>query len=516
MRSVKVFFANAVLLASANVILRLISVAFNAYVSEKVGAEGMGLFTLVMSVYGLAVTVATSGVHLAAVRLTAEAEVSGISRRTVVRGCVLYSLLFGIFSGVTLFALSAPIGTYLLGDARTVPSLRVLAISLPAISLSTALAGYFTGVRRVYKNVIVSVSEQFVKIALCSALLLLIAPAGVEYACLAVVGGSAIAEGTSFLCSLVLYLTDSGRRGGIRKAEASPFRRTASIAFPVAVGSYARQGLLTAEHLAIPWGLKRSGASASAALASSGVLHGMVFPLILFPSAVLGAFSGLLVPEFTEAHERSDTAHIKRMAEKVLRTSLLFSLGVSGIFLSFAHEIGTGMYPGTDAGTFLSLLAPLIPVMYLDSSVDAMLKGLGEQLHCMKINMADSAVSLALVFLLLPRFGIMGYVAVLYICELMNAALSISRLLEVTGLHFRIGRWIVKPIVNVILATSVVRLLSAYGAVPLIGTGGSAWARIAAVTVLYALLTAVTGALTGLIPKKRVNNSEIIRPASCD
>ncbi len=495
MRGIKLFFANALMLASVNILMRLISVSFNAYVSGKVGAEGMGLFTLVMSVYGLSVTLASSGVHLAAVRLTAEALANGNDLRPVMRGCAAYSLLFGTFSAVTLFALSEPIGTYLLGDARTIPSLRVLAMSLPAISLSTALAGYFTGVRRVYKNVIVSVGEQFVKITLCSALLLLIAPAGIEYACLAVVGGSAIAEGASFVCALVLYLTDHGRRMQNTSIRTAQFGRVAAVAFPIAVGSYARQGLLTAEHLAIPWGLKRSGASSESALASYGVLHGMVFPLVLFPSAVLGAFSGLLVPEFTEAHEQGDTERIRRMAEKVLRTSLLFSLGVTGIFLSFAHEIGGGMYPGTDAGAQLARIAPLIPVMYLDSSVDAMLKGLGEQLHCMKINIADSAVSLLLVVLLLPRLGLDGYIIVLYVCELMNASLSISRLLAVTGLRVRLGRWVVRPIVSVILATSAVRLLCAYGNVPLIGTGESAAARIAVVAVFYVILTAVTGAV---------------------
>ncbi len=515
MRTAKLFFANAFLLAFVNILLRLLSVSFNTYVSEKVGAEGMGLFTLVMSAYGLAVTLATSGVHLAAVRLTAESFDSGRSRRDVIRGCVLYSLLFGCFASVTLFAFSAPIGTHLLGDSRTVPSLRVLAVSLPAISLTSALSGYFTGVRRVYKNVIVSLCEQFVKISLSAALLLLFAPAGIGYACLAVVGGAAIAEGSSLVCSLLLYLTDKDRRTSHGTKKEHAFSRVASIAFPVAVGSYARQGLLTAEHLAIPWGLKRSGASSAAALASYGVLHGMVFPLILFPSAVLGAFSGLLIPEFTAAKERGDTARIHRMAEKVLRTSLLFSLGVSGIFLSFAHEIGSGMYPGTDAGAFLSLLAPLIPVMYLDSSVDAMLKGLGEQIHCMKINIADSAVSLALVVLLLPRFGMTGYIAVLYICELMNASLSISRLLAVTKLRVRITHWILRPIGNVILATAAVRALSAYGAVPLIGAGESAAARIAVTALLYVLLTALTEAVGNkntsfvrmLLARLRVNNS---------
>lgn len=495
MRGVRLFFLNAGMLACVNILMRLISVSFNAYVSGKIGAEGMGLLTLVMSVYGLTVTVASSGVHLAAVRLTAESLAKGENCRAVVRGCLLYSLLFGVFAGTSLFALSAPVGCYLLGDARTVPSLRVLAMSLPAISLSNALAGYFTGVRQIYKNVLISMAEQFVKITLTASLLLLIAPAGIEYACLAVVGGSAIAEGASLVSSFVFYISDKYRRtpkGGDGKAA---FRKVFSAAFPVAVGSYARQGLVTAEHLAIPWGLRQSGASSAAALASYGVLHGMVFPLVLFPSAVLGAFSGLLVPEFAQAQEKRDSARICAMAEKVLRTSLLFSLGVAGIFLSFAHEIGGAMYPGTDAGAQLALIAPLIPVMYLDSSVDAMLKGLGEQVHCMKINIADSAVSLALILLLLPRFGLMGYIAVLYVCELMNAALSISRLLSVTGLTVSIRRWIAKPILSVILATAAVRLLAAYGGIPLIGAGGSASARIAVVAVLYLLLTAVTGAV---------------------
>ena len=46
----------------------------------------------------------------------------------------------------------------------------------------------------------------------------------------------------------------------------------------------------------------------------------------------------------------------------------------------------TVIYPGTDAGRYIRLLAPLIPVMYIDTTVDSMLKGLGEQLYCMTVS----------------------------------------------------------------------------------------------------------------------------------
>ncbi len=493
-KKAKLFFLNAGLLAGVNILLRLISVSFNAYVSKKIGAEGMGLFSLVMSVYGLAVTVAASGVHLAAVRLTAAALERGEHRRGIMGACLLYAGLFGGFSAVTLFAFSSPIATVLLGDIRTLPSLRALSLGLPFISLSTALSGYFTGVRRVYKNVIVSLVEQFVKITLTAAGLMLFAPAGLTHACLAVVGGAAVSEAFSLVISLALYIIDKGRKSG-KLPTVAPFQKVFSTAFPVAVGSYARQGLLTAEHLAIPWGLRKSGASAGDALASYGVLQGMVFPLVLFPSAVLGAFSGLLVPEFAEAKERGENEKICRMTKKVIRTSLLFSLGVAGVFLSFSFELGHAFYPGTDAGRQLSLIAPLIPVMYLDSSVDAMLKGLGEQLHCMKINILDSGVSLCLVLFLLPRLGLSGYFIVLYVCEILNAALSISRLLAATGLTVSVTRFVAKPVLSIILATSLVRLFSAYSTVPLIGSGAFfAW-RITVVGLLYLLFIRLFGAV---------------------
>ena len=45
----------------------------------------------------------------------------------------------------------------------------------------------------------------------------------------------------------------------------------------------------------------------------------------------------------------------------------------------------------------------------------------------MKVNILDSAVSALLVWVIVPGFGISGYVAVIYIAEVLNAALSIAR-----------------------------------------------------------------------------------------
>ncbi len=468
------YITNAVMLSAVSVAMRAVAVSFNAYVSKKIGAEGIGLFGLVMTVYNLAVTLAVSGVNLAAVRMTSErlaiCRDRGMSRsetkhalRREMRGCICYSLIFGILSALLLYSLAYPIGTQLLGDGRTVSSLRLCAPALPAISLSSALAGYFTGMRKVYKNAVISLAEQAVKITLTSAALVIIAPRGIEYACLSVVGGAAICEGASLILSFIFYITDRGDKticgNGSAGASSHSFRRAYGIAFPVALGSYIRQGLTCAEHIAIPAGLKRYGGSGGDALSAYGVLHGMSLPLILFPSSVIGAFTSLLIPELSECHALKNKQLISEISAKCVRFGVIFSVAVGGIFLAYGGELGVTIYSNADAGHYIAAFAPLVPVMYLDSAVDAVLKGVEQQVYCMKVNILDAFLSLLLVLCLVPRMGCTGYVICVYVTEGVNALLSISKMISVTRPTIRPSSVILPP-VFIAASCTVCRALS--------------------------------------------------------
>ena len=463
------YFLNSVLLSAVSVAVRFISVSFNAHVAVKVGAECMGLFTLTSSVYSLCVILASAGANLAVVRAVSETrarcEKCGVDPssdlRRVVRSAAVYSLVFGALTGGAVFLLSDYIGTELLGDERCVMSLKAFAASLPAVSLSSALSGYFTGVGKVYKNAVCAVSEQAVKIFLISSLLILIAPRGIEYACLAIVGGGAAAEGISLVTAYILYKTDkTGKRRGSAETARFGIRDVAALAVPVAVGSAARNGLITAEHLSIPRSLAAYGMTPSEALSVYGVTHGMVMPVVMFPSAVLYSFAGLLIPELSACRAVGDAARIKNIEEKVFRSSLLFSVCVSGVFLSFSDGIGQRLYGSDEAARQLGLMALLVPVMYLDSAVDGMLKGLGEEKYCMKVNVVDSTLCLALVFVLVPAFGIDGYIALTVISELVNASLSIMRLMKVAPFRADLFRWVFIPVLSVSAGAFAAKIFS--------------------------------------------------------
>lgn len=440
--------------------MRFVSLGFNVYITGKIGAEGIGLYSLIMSVGGFAITLATSGVNLASTRLCARALGKGnlCDLRRAMTRCIGYSILFSSVSSIALFNLARPISVGILGEVRCILPLKVFSLGLPFISLGSALSGYFTAVRRVYKSATVGIIEQFVTIYITVRLIALMLPKGIEYACTAVILGAAVSETLAFICSFILYRLDLYRHNdNSGEREEGMMAMLLEIALPVAFSAYVRSGLVAVEHILIPKGLKKYGAGKSGSLASYGVLHGMAMPLVLFPMAIVSAFAGLLVPEITGSLAAGENGRVNGMVSRSIQLTLMFAIGCSGILVCFGEFLGEAIYSNADAGLFIRMMAPLIPVMYFDHITDGMLKGMGEQLYSMRVNIFDSLLSVILVWLILPRMGIFGYVVIIYTMEILNAALSVSRLLRCCDVRVKILDWFVKPLACVIISTTLAR-----------------------------------------------------------
>ncbi len=495
----KQLFKNAMLLTAASLLMRTVGVVFQVYISNRAGAEAMGLFSLLSGVYGFALTLATSGIHLGVTRLVVDTVGEGHSERvrTAMRRATLYALFFGTLAAALLLSLAAPIGTVWLKDVRTIPSLRLLAVTLPLIALSSAWSGYFTAVRRPYKNAAVQVFEQGVKIVTTMYLLAALFADDVETVCCLLVLGGAVAEVFSFLLDFALYRFDRKKhfKESTTDGNGKETRKLLSITLPIALTTYVRSGLLTLQHILIPEGLRNSGASHTAALIAYGSIQSMALPVILYPAALISSFSGLLIPELAEAEIQNGRRHIRYMISRVWSLSALFSIGVAGILICFSGEIGNALYPGTDAATYIRLLAPLIPIMYVDTATDAMMKGLGEQVYSMKINIADALISVILVYFLVPRYGIGGYLFTIYFSELFNTVFSITHLLSISHTPVCLAKWVYKPLLSIVGATCAVRLLLSLLPWSIPSAPLSITFHCVAVLGVYLLLLRLTGAL---------------------
>ncbi|HIQ86295.1 MAG TPA: oligosaccharide flippase family protein [Candidatus Scatomorpha gallistercoris] len=426
----KRLIVNTALMTSASLLMHCIAMGFQGYLSGRIGAAGIGLYQLVMSVELLASTFAISGIRFAVTRLVSEEL--GMGRAGGVHGAMvrsaLYALIFGSAAMLLLTRFAEPVGFLWIGDARTVMSLRILAFGLPCLALSSVISGYFTACGRIWKPSLVHLIEQCAVVVFV-ALFLERAPEGdIELSCAAVCAGVTASDMLSLALMLAFYLGDR-RKYGSRTGESIRLTgRMLSVALPLAVSAYARSALSTLEHLLVPRGFRKSGLSADAALAGYGVIQGMAMPVLSFPSCLLSSLAENVIPELTGAQVRGEREKIRREVRSLLTMSLLFAIAVAFALFVTSDFIGSALFASSEAGKYIRLLAPLIPAMYVDMVVDGCLKGLGQQVWSMGINILDAGLGVLLVYTLLPIGALDAYIGIIYFNELLNLALSAARL----------------------------------------------------------------------------------------
>ena len=348
------------LLTVSGLALRGLGVLFQSVLAARVGAEGMGVLQLVLTVGGFAGTLGSSGVRVAALQLTARAwgrgDRPGVA--AAILACLRYGLAVSAAVGAALVLLAGPLSTGLLRDGRTAPALRLLGLLLPFPILAGTLRSAYTACGRVKELVAVELCERPVSVG---ATLLLLFAAGRDpaRACAAVIAGSYGVSAFTFLVLWRRFFRSLGERqahcaggqwpplqgeGGRR---ALP--RIAKTALPLGVNDWLRSGLGAVEQFLIPYGLEKTG-SRQTALAAYGTISGMVFPLLWFPAEILFSLCELLVSELARLLAKKEHRRLRRLVRKSLFLTALYALG--HFLVDFLCAWGSAPPSGSAAGSW--------------------------------------------------------------------------------------------------------------------------------------------------------------------
>lgn len=426
--------SQTLIMTAVNLIMRTVSVSFNAYLTEKVGASGMGLFQLIMSVYTLAVTFSCAGIKLATTRISVETtSLKNNDTDKSLTLCVTYAGICGSVIGFILFFFSDFISQSWIDNPQTAFPLKVLSLSLPFSAMSASLAGYFTAVDYASQYSCVQLAEQGFKTAFIIVLINNLSFTNAFDSCLTIVCGITASELFSYILSYLLRKFKCREKSNKNSVNIKEILR---IAVPDAVGTCVRSILLTVEHLLIPKGLKKSGYESAKALGAYGIIHAMALPVVLYPSALISSLSSLLIPSLARMNEYGDYNRIKNCIFRNIKRTIIFSFVCAFFFFIFSVPIAEFACKTKEAAKYIKILSPLVPVMYTDMITDGMLKGLDQQVYSMRYNIIDSALCVVLVITLLPVYSVKGYIFIIYISEIINFILSINRLRKLCTIYF--------------------------------------------------------------------------------
>ena len=430
MSGLKKLLQNTVILTLSGIIMRCVGLSYQVWLAGRVGSDGIGLFQLIASVNALLATFAISGIRFTSTRLVSEELGLGRPHGAVgaVGCCLAYASFFGTAAFTLMFFGAEKIGFLWIRDARTVLSLRMLSLCMPFVSLSSVFSGWFIANRKVVQASVIQILEQLINIGCAMLFLAKVEGGNLEQCCAAIAKSNVIADGCSFALSLLTYL--ALKPTGKPDVEVLGLgSRMLKIALPLGLSAYARVSLTSLENLLIPRKLRLSGMSAQAALSGYGVIGGMVFPVITFPSCILAAAAELSISELTAAQVSVDMPRVRSTVKSLLKASLVFSLAVGLFMFCMSEELCVAVYKSLEAGRYIRIFAFLIPIMYMDIITDGCLKGLGQMLHSMIFNVCEAALGVIFVIILIPRYGLGGYIFILFFCECFNFCLSMSRLI---------------------------------------------------------------------------------------
>ena len=457
----KRFLKNAFLLTATSLLLRAIGVFFRVWLSRVIGAEGMGLYQLVISVYVLASAFAAGGLTTAVTRQVADrlciGDAKGAKRAVFVS--VILTLFIALLTTLLICFFAEEIADFALKDNRAIPALKTLCLGLPFMGIASCFKGYFLARRRAESPSVALVLEQVVRIGLIFIFLSNHQGFSLSYACAVVLFCDGVSEGASCLYLFISYLLDKKRlKGGAKPIKfMALLKENLHISVPITAGKYLSTFLRTVENLLVPQNLAKYTASYKQSLEQFGMIKGMALPILFFPASLLNSITTLLIPEVSQAKAVGNLKTVKKAVIKSFKITLFSSFLLGGIFLFNAQKLGVIIYKSEQVGYLIKALSPLLPVMYLDSMADGLLKGLDYQKATLKHSFVDSILRIFFILIFVRFFGMLGFLGIMYFSNCLTCFLNLRKLLKVTNVKVELKRVVVLPLIFALIS-----LFSAY------------------------------------------------------
>jgi stage V sporulation protein B len=452
------------MLTAAGIITRILGFVYRIYMSNLMGAEGMGLYQLIMPVYALAWSISCAGFNTTVSKLTAQERAKGEygNMGRVLKQSVVITTLLGIILTAALYFGAELLAVYFFNDERVVMPLRILSFAFPFMAAGTCMRGYFIGLQEAKVPAVNQVLEQIIRMLVVYFLAARFVPRGLEYAAAVAFIAIVAEEIFSFGFTYISYRVFKKRRRLFKRptlTTAQALGLIMGMALPL-TGNRVVGSLLTAwENVLIPARLQLYGLSASEAISEFGRITGMAVPLIFFPTAVLTALSVTIVPAVAEAASAGKIHRISMVTSKGLLFASVTGMGAAALFVFFSHELGMAIY-NQPIGLMLQLLGVMCPFIYMQIILSGVLNGLGCQLFIFRNSIISSAITIAFTYFLVPYFGLPIYIFGWLFSLVVVIALGMHKIKQHIDFALPFADWLVKPLIAAAIAGILARVLA--------------------------------------------------------
>lgn len=380
-----------------SVISRLIGFLYKIFLSRVISTESLGLYSIVLSIYMVFITLVSSGMPIAISKLTASNKVNKnyISTHSLVYGALKIEIVFSLIL-ILVIILCKGLLVPILGSESSYFLLLSLTPAIISAGIYSPFRGYLWGEEHYLKVSLVEFFEQIIKIIVLFVLIKLsfnlenLLPLGIAISISAVL---------STVIGIIYYFTSGGK---LSKKEIK-YKPIIDSVLPLTTTRFCSSLMQPIISVLLPLRLVSFGFSKSQALSALGVAMGMTFPILTIPSTLIGSLSMALIPEIASLIKQNNIKALQRQ----INSSILFTMCCSFLcfifILPLAHPICDFLFENYDAGTYLIYASWIIIPTGLSAITTSILNSLGHEKFTFKYFIYSAILSI-LIIVFIPKY----------------------------------------------------------------------------------------------------------------
>ena len=344
-----------------------------------------------------------SGIPVTISRITAETQALGDikGQRAATTTALLISLMISM-TVTTVFYSFPALASLFFTDERCIRLFLIILPTMLTSSIYAVIRSHFWGKQNFFVYSMAEAADEIIKVAACTLFIFLMHNViSTEYSL-------AYAMLVSDCIVAALLIVVFFKSGG-RLAYPTMGRQVAKSAAPLTITRLCGSMMGMFVSLALPAVLVGAyGLTSAEATAEYGRASGMVMPLLLAPSSVVGSLSVVMIPEIA-ARNAGDGNNLTSAIDRSTDFTCAVACAAFIAFAACGREIGSLLYADEKVGEQLSFAAFIVLPLSLNAITSTSLNSLGKENRTF-ISSVIGYVFLAAGILILPRYmGIYGY-----------------------------------------------------------------------------------------------------------
>lgn len=383
-----IFLKSTLVLLIGGVIGKLVGFVLRIIVTRKLGAEGMGLYSLLAPTSSLLSVIATLSYPTALSKIISE---KSSRTKTLFTSIIPLSIIINIFIiGITI--LLAPTLSTLLKNETLYFPIICLSLVTPFISISSIIKGYFWGKQNMFPYMLSNFIEQVARLILITLFINKFLSISLIHAISFIILVNAAGEVVSQL--VMLYFFPKNIRPSINDFNKNDIKKVMDICVPSTSSKIIGSISYFLEPIVLTNVLMYVGYSKDFIVYEYGVINAYAMSLLLMPQFFTQNMATSLVPELSKYYSLGNN----EMCKKRIKQIVLISCSIGGLstliitlFPTFFLNI---LYHTTLGLDYIRLLSPFTILFYVEYPLINALQALGKSKSAMKCTIISSIIRL--------------------------------------------------------------------------------------------------------------------------